>query len=506
MMSERNALGFYGKVPILADFVSRRLPARFIQPWDTWLQGALSASMDQLGSRWLDIFLTSPIWRFILSPGSCDTNAWAGVLMPSVDKVGRYFPLTLAVSLDEQEILPFLFVKAAHWFDKLEQSALSALEDDFNIDEFDRKLQEQVLTLPIQADEIYYSRQELTEKNGKTAFRLGMGKLEQVPDAFIQLSSCLLTEFLPTFSLWSTNGSELMKPSLVVYDGLPPSVAYSELLTGQWQKDGWNDKTGTSRSLPQPNLQGPLGSRQPDGSTNQIEWRSSALSTVGKQRDINEDACLERPEIGLWVVADGMGGHRDGDVASKAVVDALAGISTSDSLSTLIANVTACLQKANTDMITMAQKIGPDQIIGSTVVVMLAAGSKCAAIWAGDCRFYRHRGGVLTQLTQDHSAPAEPPGCETPAPEDTADGAHCNMVTRALGAEPELDVDTITFQADPGDTYLLCSDGLVKEVNSGELSDILNRDGCDEIALDLIDLSLARGARDNVTVIVVRAG
>ena len=236
-----------------------------------------------------------------------------------------------------------------------------------------------------------------------------------------------------------------------------------------------------------------------------MEWRSSARSTAGKQREINQDALLELPETGLWAVADGMGGHRDGDIASKAVVDALAGISAGDSLSTLIANVTQCLRKANTDLITMARQIGPDQIIGSTTIVMLAAGSKCAAIWAGDCRLYRHRAGDLTQLTQDHSEPAEPSGQNAVTPEDTAVRTHSNVVTRALGAEPELTFDTITFQAEPGDTYLLCSDGLVKEVNFNELSDILSRDECKKIAGELIDLSLSRGARDNVTVIVVHA-
>ena len=148
-MSERNVPGLYGKLPILGDFISRRLPARFVQTWDTWLQEALSISRKQLGAEWLEIYLYSPIWRFILSPGNCGPTAWAGLLMPSVDKVNRYFPLTLAVSINEQNAFPSLFVAAANWFDKLEQLALSALEDDVNLDDFDRHLQEQALDIPL---------------------------------------------------------------------------------------------------------------------------------------------------------------------------------------------------------------------------------------------------------------------------------------------------------------------------------------------------------------------
>lgn len=109
-MTKRSARpGFYGKLPALGDFVSRRLPRQFIEPWDQWLQSAIAASREQLGSDWLDVYLTSPIWRFGLGAGVCGTGAWAGVLMPSVDKVGRYYPLTLAVPVPEAQSLPFLF-------------------------------------------------------------------------------------------------------------------------------------------------------------------------------------------------------------------------------------------------------------------------------------------------------------------------------------------------------------------------------------------------------------
>ncbi len=98
--------GFYGKFPVLGDFVSRRLPNVFIQTLDGWLQAAVSASREAIGAGWENSYLASPIWRFVFSPEICDKNCWAGILMPSVDKVGRYFPLTVSMFISENTPTP----------------------------------------------------------------------------------------------------------------------------------------------------------------------------------------------------------------------------------------------------------------------------------------------------------------------------------------------------------------------------------------------------------------
>lgn len=144
-MAQAPAPGWYGKLPTLGDFASRRLPAEFIEPWDLWLGHGLAAQRETLGNDWLDAYLHSPVWRFVLMPGvlpglPADT-AMAGVLMPSVDRVGRYFPLTLVAPLpsaprDAGEVEALL--AALH---RLEDVALDALQDDWSVDEL-----EQVLT------------------------------------------------------------------------------------------------------------------------------------------------------------------------------------------------------------------------------------------------------------------------------------------------------------------------------------------------------------------------
>ena len=131
--------GWYGKIPALGDFASRRLPNNFISQWDTWLQHSIATSRAQLAGQWLDLYLASPIWRFALAPGVCGEHAWAGVLMPSVDKVGRYFPLTLAVAFTSPLTMANIF--AAHdWYPAIESVALSALRLDSSLDDLEAGL------------------------------------------------------------------------------------------------------------------------------------------------------------------------------------------------------------------------------------------------------------------------------------------------------------------------------------------------------------------------------
>lgn len=239
MSSLTNVAGFFGKVHTLGDFVSRRLKASFVQDWDAWLEGSLSVSQEQLGHEWLPVYLTSPIWRFLLSPGNCGDSAWAGVMMPSVDRVGRYFPLTLAIQVNEPQALPCLFATAADWFDALEQLALSALRDDFNLDEFDERLQG--LPLPQQAAEFCCGGSIDVGGDGHVSCHIEMESLEDISKAYMKLSGGLITACWPTYSLWISMGSERIRPSFYAYNGLPPLAAYVELLAGRLQQGGWGD-------------------------------------------------------------------------------------------------------------------------------------------------------------------------------------------------------------------------------------------------------------------------
>ena len=135
-MMSKGKVGFYGKLPIAGDFISRRLPKDFIGAIDTWLQHGISVSKDVLGDRWLDLYLTSPVWRFAFQSGVCGKDTWVGIMMPSVDKVGRYFPLILACKIDEEKRLGLVLVQNNEWFTKLEKIALAGLDEVYSLEEF----------------------------------------------------------------------------------------------------------------------------------------------------------------------------------------------------------------------------------------------------------------------------------------------------------------------------------------------------------------------------------
>ncbi|GAA4333576.1 hypothetical protein GCM10023144_24970 [Pigmentiphaga soli] len=145
------AAGWYGKLPSLGDFASRRLPVDFIEPWDAWLSSVLEASRRRLGNDWLNAYLSCPVWRFLLLPGALSANGWAGVLLASVDRVGRHFPLTVAAPMDKPPATPAALAAFWHWLSALERCALDAIEYDHDAAAFDAALAGVVAPLPAPA-------------------------------------------------------------------------------------------------------------------------------------------------------------------------------------------------------------------------------------------------------------------------------------------------------------------------------------------------------------------
>ncbi|MDX1434738.1 MAG: protein phosphatase 2C domain-containing protein [Gammaproteobacteria bacterium] len=236
--------------------------------------------------------------------------------------------------------------------------------------------------------------------------------------------------------------------------------------------------------------------------TPSITWRSSGLTDVGLVRELNEDAFLDRPDLGLWVVADGMGGHFAGDVASDMIVASLGELAPAASLSEFVDAVEDRLIEINEQLRDYAAR-EQTHTIGSTVAALLAHGRFGVCLWAGDSRVYRFRDGTLEQITQDHALVEELVERGVLTREQALDHPHGNLVTRAVGAADSLFVDMEMFELRPGDTFVLCSDGLDKEVESHEIARVLADAAGGDASRPLVDLALERGSRDNVTVIAV---
>lgn len=236
----------------------------------------------------------------------------------------------------------------------------------------------------------------------------------------------------------------------------------------------------------------------------QFRWTSCSRSDVGMVREINEDACLDRPERGLWAVADGMGGHSRGDLASRIVTEALDQLPPHDDVLKYLNDARRRLQTANSSLRKEAV-IRDTRIIGSTVVVLLACDAYCAYLWAGDSRLYLFRDGRLKQLTRDHSQVEELKSKGELGSADLVNHPARNLITRAVGGADTLDLDEETIQAGDGDMFLLCSDGLSNMVTDDEIRSVLVPGDCRHASELLIDMALERGGRDNISVVAVRA-
>lgn len=232
-------------------------------------------------------------------------------------------------------------------------------------------------------------------------------------------------------------------------------------------------------------------------------FKSASKSHVGMVRQVNEDACLDLPENGLWVVADGMGGHAAGDYVSSLIVDSLRSITVGRSLDEYAAALKNDLLRVNAAVREETANRGVT-MMGSTVVVLATRDLRGMCLWAGDSRLYRLRDGLLEGISRDHSYVQDLQDSGLLSEAEARVHPRANIVTRAIGVEAQLELTIVELLLMPGDSYLLCSDGLNKTVEDHEIAEVLSHDEPVEIASSLVSLGLMRGAPDNITVIVVK--
>jgi len=235
--------GFFGKIPGHGDFVDRGLAAGFKDKMDEWLQHGLASSKALMGEEWLNVYLTSPVWRFVTCAGACGSQAWAGVLVPSVDRVGRYFPLVIAAEI-APDVVPLQVITAgSDWFEEAEAISVNALEHD-----------------TVDAEEIASAVESLggvsLGTNVLRAEPVGVGHgmpVVSMPLTFgtspgqglLALTHRLLeARFTSSYTLWWTLGSELVHPGIVCCAQLPPPECYAALLCDANTPAGWERLEG----------------------------------------------------------------------------------------------------------------------------------------------------------------------------------------------------------------------------------------------------------------------
>lgn len=233
----------------------------------------------------------------------------------------------------------------------------------------------------------------------------------------------------------------------------------------------------------------------------QLRWRSAARTHPGLVRQVNEDSMLVRDDTALWVVADGMGGHDNGQWASQTLVGQFAHVALDGALESRGGALATALDDGNRAIVSASAASGKQ--MGTTAVVAHVDGSEVLCLWVGDSRIYRWRHGLLTQLTRDHSVVQELVDRGHLDASEAESHPMAHVLSRAIGTEAELRYENVVDVAVPGDRYLLCSDGLTKVVPEDVIAAVLGLGNIDRAADELVSSTLERGAPDNVTLVIV---
>jgi serine/threonine protein phosphatase PrpC len=235
-----------------------------------------------------------------------------------------------------------------------------------------------------------------------------------------------------------------------------------------------------------------------------MRFECASRTNVGLKRKINEDSILVGTDRGLWVVADGMGGHEAGEIASTMVTDALRCLPECNDLDDFIAQAVEALQQVNRDLINLARSGEGKQTIGTTVVGVAIEDGAFRCFWLGDSRAYLLRDGEISRLSHDHSLVQNLVDAGMLKPEEAETHENANLITRAVGVAEKVEVDVVSGEARSGDIFLLASDGLTRVVPDPEIAAELQLAPAGEAADRLIEMVLERGAPDNVSLIIVR--
>ncbi|NOQ64401.1 MAG: serine/threonine-protein phosphatase [Methyloprofundus sp.] len=234
-----------------------------------------------------------------------------------------------------------------------------------------------------------------------------------------------------------------------------------------------------------------------------VGWSSWGKTHVGMQRKVNQDALLDLAEQGLWVVADGMGGHHRGDLASSKIIEALQSFKAEKRAGFAVQKIYQQLDKVNAELIECAAQLGQNVVIGSTIALLYADKKHCIIVWSGDSRIYLFRRGTLKQLSLDHNNEQSFLDQGFSA-EDLVNHPYAQALAHAVGGETSVYLDMQIQEVREGDIFLLCSDGLNKELSDCDIESVLQGLPYRQAVDEMMDLALQRGGRDNITILAAK--
>jgi type VI secretion system protein ImpM len=236
--------GYYGKLHCRGDFLQQRVPQAFVDAWDAWLQECVHVSHEQLQDTWLELYLTGPVWRFVLGAGVCDGEGYAGILVPSVDRVGRYFPLTVVAQLEAGHCAFDVACAGTRWFEAAEGIVLDALAaEEIDMDSFDERIAR--LGRPLtsesarEASSLAGTLRDSAFPTQSDHWHVPLVAAQSLQRAINTLAFREVSRALQPLALWWTEGSQAIAASWLTTRGLPAPRAFTAMLSGQWAGSSW---------------------------------------------------------------------------------------------------------------------------------------------------------------------------------------------------------------------------------------------------------------------------
>lgn len=405
-MSAQFPPGFFGKLPCNGDFIQYNVSQEWLERWDQWLQSCIFESRQALQNEWLNAYLSGPIWRFVLGEGACGSGSYAGIIVPSVDRVGRYFPITLVRQLDSGWNPLDVAVCWAPWFEALEQCACDALDSqDLRLDEFTARVgripDPLTVAVPTHIDNELFRNAGFPAAG--TQWQMGLPSADHLQLEISVLAYREIHRHLRPVTLWWTAGAERVQPSWLLSRGLPAPASFSSLLDGSWRGSAWQiANPGAAYTMPAPQI--PSASYAPTPAAPEpfvalgpsLDARARLPTNSPSNVEGNLAAFVVRPEIGLWAVI-----APNGDTAvnaTRSVADALQDVGPAATLTLLAESVRQQLLRVSQRLADESARnpLKPPGL--ANVLAVVKSEAECAYISAGDAQVLRVRDGITMPM------------------------------------------------------------------------------------------------------------
>ncbi|ARQ61827.1 UNVERIFIED_ORG: type VI secretion system protein ImpM [Rhizobium etli] len=439
--AESDRIGFYGKLPSHGDFVSMGLGHSLQSALDAWMQAGLQAAQQELGEDWKRRFRSMPAWRFIIERGLWGPATVAGVLLPSLDRVGRSFPLVIAAQLHGFVEHPRQLYLDDTWFTAAEAIAESSAKRDFDINHFTASLK----------------------------------RLRTLRPADLAENEILQDRASSRGTIWWRIDPDDRRAKGFGVGGAPEPEQFPKLL---------RDETPATSAPPQP--EPAVAPRHVAAEPHPpLVLRHSHATHAGTRLTVNADALLVSETPSLFAVADGVG---DGNAAAeigKIAVHVLAETATQQTIEALVQDIKGKLGRTH-GLLQSAYLSSDREPSALSIVVLAVLGESCALLWVGDARCYLLRDGMMRCLTRDH-----------------VEIGLRRTLSRAIGMRGHLVPEVRAGGLQAGDRLLLCSAPLPNAVPERSIADILISAKIEKAADILVQEGLIANCRDNLSAIVI---